>query len=224
MTSSRGKRPPTAQEVVLAGLRRAILGGEMPPGSPVFQDEIANEFGVSRVPVREALRILEGERLIAYSPHRGYHVMQLDIGELLEIQHIRGILEAEALKYAVGRFDDEAATEMGQNLERMAGAEEQGDYVTWVAVHREFHFRIFRAAEMPHLVRILGHLWDASDLYRSQYMQLSEARARTQREHFAIYRAAMNKELDELLRLMDEHRASTVETIRSSLLSSAQEI
>lgn len=89
---SKGKRPLTAQEAVAAEIKRAILGGDMLPSVQIFRDELAAEFGVSRVPVRDALRLLQGEGIVDYAPRVGYHVTQLDVEELLEIQSVREIL------------------------------------------------------------------------------------------------------------------------------------
>ena len=91
------RRPPTAQEAVLAELRRAIAAGELRPGEQVLQDALAERFGVSRVPLREALKILEGEGQVTYRPHRGYFVAELDLDDLREVYRIRDLLETEAI-------------------------------------------------------------------------------------------------------------------------------
>ncbi|MBL8582662.1 MAG: GntR family transcriptional regulator, partial [Rhizobiaceae bacterium] len=89
-------KPQTAQEAVLYELRRRIVSGEFEPGSQILQDALAEELGVSRVPVREALRTLEGEGQVSYEPHRGYFVVELDLNELVEIYRLRDLLEPEA--------------------------------------------------------------------------------------------------------------------------------
>ncbi|GAB3908900.1 hypothetical protein GCM10029964_109490 [Kibdelosporangium lantanae] len=95
------KRPPTAQEFVLDELRRLILTGEMAAGAPIRQDALAERFGVSRVPLREALRTLEGEGQVTYRPHHGYQVANLSMADLLEVYRIRELLETEATRLAV---------------------------------------------------------------------------------------------------------------------------
>ena len=121
-------RAPTAQETVLRQLRRAILGGELAPGSQILQQEVAARLGVSRVPVRDALRTLEGQGLVTYSSHRGYHVRTVDITELLEIQEIRDILEGEALRAAVERVDESTFLRMQEHLDAMTTAEDDEDW------------------------------------------------------------------------------------------------
>ena len=144
----RRKRPPTAQEAVVAEIRRAILGGDMPPGVQIFQDELAAEFGVNRVPVRDALRLLQGEGLISHAPHAGYHVAKLDVEELLEIQNVREILETEALTAGVPHITDETVKTMSAASHEMARCEADGDFASWVEAHRTFHFVLFESAAL----------------------------------------------------------------------------
>ncbi|HVQ18393.1 MAG TPA: GntR family transcriptional regulator, partial [Actinomycetes bacterium] len=101
MSGEAFRRPPTAQEAVLSELRRAIMTGELRPGEQVLQDALAEKFGVSRVPLREALKILEGEGQVTYQPHRGYFVAELDAVDLVEVYRIRDLLESEAARVAV---------------------------------------------------------------------------------------------------------------------------
>ncbi|MQA81932.1 MAG: FCD domain-containing protein [Streptosporangiales bacterium] len=211
------ERPPTVQETVLRQLRRSILGGDLAPGSQILQQEIAARLGVSRVPVRDALRTLEGQGLVTYSSHRGYHVRQVDITELLEIQDIRDILEGEALCTAVDRVEDTTFDRMQEHLDAMTRAEDEQDWTTWSDAHREFHFTLFAASGMRRLMRILDRLWDASDIYRSYYMRTGSARSRTSREHHDLLAAARSRDTGQLLTLLAEHHRGTVHTIRGSL-------
>ena len=106
------RRPPTAQEAVLTELRRAIVTGELRPGEQVRQDALAEQFGVSRVPLREALKILEGEGQVTYLPHRGYFVAELDVADLREVYRLRDLLETEAVRAAVPRLTDADVAEI----------------------------------------------------------------------------------------------------------------
>ena len=87
------QRPPTAQEAVLIELRARILGGELPAGSALRQEDLAASLGVSRVPVREALRMLESEGHVVYAAHRGYRVAELSVADLEEIYALRAVIE-----------------------------------------------------------------------------------------------------------------------------------
>ena len=91
---------PTAQARAAAALRTAILDGELRPGQRVSQEAWAARVGVSMIPVREALRALAGEGLVAYRPRRGYAVTELDLDDLDEVYRLRALLETEALREA----------------------------------------------------------------------------------------------------------------------------
>ena len=95
------ERRITAQELVLTGLRTDILTGELGPGDQVVQELLAERYGVSRVPLREALKTLESEGQVVYYPHRGYFVAELSVADLMEVYRLRSLLEAEAIRHAV---------------------------------------------------------------------------------------------------------------------------
>lgn len=211
------KRPPTAQTAVLRELRREILSGDLAPGSQIMQDEIAERYGVSRVPVRDALRTLEGQGLVTYSPHRGYHVTQIDVDELQQIQDIREIIEGEALREAVGNISAETISAMSADLQAMIRAENDMDWSEWLAAHRRFHFALFEMSGRKHLLRILGQMWDVSDLYRSYYMKTRLSELRDRQEHQLLLNAARDHDLNGMLETMRTHRAGTVESIRSTV-------
>ena len=96
----------SAPNTVREGLRRAILAGEFAPGSQLRQDELAQRFGTSRIPVREALRQLEAEGLVSILPNRGATVSSLSLDEVLELMEIRIALECRALRMAIPNMVD----------------------------------------------------------------------------------------------------------------------
>src|SRR5215218_10445562 len=103
--SRRYSRPPTSQEAVLREIRRAIMTRELKPGERVRQEELAERLNVSRVPVREALKVLEAEGQVTYQAHRGYTVVALSLEELEEIYLARRLLETEMTRSAVPKVD-----------------------------------------------------------------------------------------------------------------------
>src|ERR1700754_2110691 len=114
-------RPPTAQQFVLGELRRSITAGRLRPGTAIRQDALAEELGVSRVPLREALKTLQGEGLVSYQAHRGYFVEMLSLDDLREAYRIREILEEEAVRRAVPQLtaaDVRMLAEIQQEVER----------------------------------------------------------------------------------------------------------
>jgi DNA-binding GntR family transcriptional regulator len=211
------RRPPTAQEAVLAELRRSILEGELAPGAQILQDRIAEQLGVSRVPVREALKMLEGEGQVSYAPHRGYFVTELDAAELMEVYQIRDILEAEAVTRALPHLGDDDYERMQEAVDDMEAAEGRGDIVALTAANRRFHFALMEPCGMPRLLRIIRQLWDSTDPYRSVYFGHERHRKTVRQEHRAILRAVRERNADELVRELTEHRLHAVESLRNIL-------
>lgn len=211
------RRPMTAQQAVLAELRRTILAGDLPPGAQIVQDALAERLGVSRVPVREALRILEGEGQISYAPHRGYFVAELSLEELLEIRRIRELLEPEAVRAAVPRLDGDAIREMRDAFQGMQEASDRGDIGAMNTNHTRFHFTLFERSGMPRLVRILQLLSDMSDPYRAVYHGDEASRLTAQQEHAAILELTENRDPQGLVELLDAHRQHTVDRLKDAL-------
>jgi DNA-binding GntR family transcriptional regulator len=209
------QRPPTAQEAVLAELRTMISTGELRPGEPIRQVPVARALGVSRVPVREALKILQAEGQAAYSPHRGYVVRTLDPTELRECYRIREILEAEAVRVAIPRLStaDVSTLESALSDVERAGA----DLFTLAAANRRFHFGLYDAAGMPRLVSLIRILWDTTDPYRSRYFTDPANRRAINAEHRAVLAAVRARDADRAVALLDEHRSHALHTLTAEL-------
>jgi DNA-binding GntR family transcriptional regulator len=211
------KRPPTAQEAVLQELRRSILEGELKPGTQIVQDAFAERLGLSRVPVREALKILEGEGQVRYSPHRGYRVTELDVSELLEIYRIRELLETEAVRAAAPRLTEDDVARLGNAIDEMAAANKVTDIVALTNANRRFHFHLFEPSQMPRFVRMIRQLWDSSDPYRSLYFTDPVHRDVVDMEHRGICEAARQRDAEALVRLLNEHRGHAIDALKRVL-------
>ncbi|MDP1876494.1 MAG: GntR family transcriptional regulator [Actinomycetota bacterium] len=210
-------RRPTAQDAVLVGLRTDILTGDLGPGDQVVQEALAERYGVSRVPVREALKMLEAEGQVVYHPHRGYFIAELSVGDLLEVYRLRSLLEAEALRVAVPALtepDVDALAALSADVDRAAAA---GDVLAMTAANRRFHFAIFDAAGLPRLSRLLHQLWDATDAYRALYFQQEANRSRVADEHAGIVEALRAGHPQHVIDRHEAHRAHSVVTVRAIL-------
>lgn len=206
-------KPPTAQESVLRELRRQLSAGLLRPGQPVQMELLAAEFQVSRVPVREAMRILEGEGLVIYTPHRGYTVARLDVEEVTEIYRLRELLETEAVTAGMphlGKTEIEQMVRASEEIEAACLAE---DLASLTAANHSFHFALFNTCRMPRLLRILEGIWSTSDQYRALYFTAAPNRELMRREHAEIQEAATARDLPRLLKAMDAHRAHSVPLI-----------
>ena len=211
------KRPPTAQVFVLTELRRAIIAGEFLPGQPLRQNTLAERFGVSRVPVREAFKVLESEGQVVYEPHRGHKVASLSLTDLLEVYRLRQLLEAEAARVAVGNRGNGIVAAMKSAAGDVEAASAAGDLLKMTEANRRFHFELLAAAGMPRLERIVQVLWDATEAYRFVYYGAADNRARVEREHALIIQAYADGDAERLIALLDEHREHAVDALRAFL-------
>lgn len=215
--TSRFERPPTAQEAVLAELRSLIATGRMRPGERIVQESLADQLGVSRVPLREALRILEGEGQVTYLAHRGYFVALLSLSDLLEVYRIREILEPEAVRIAVPLMAEEDLARFVAAANDVARAARVGDISAMTRANRRFHFTLIEACALPRLIRIIGQLWDATEVYRAVYYTREQNRAQVHHEHTALVRAVRAGDLEATLVMLDVHRRHAVAALRPIL-------
>ncbi len=208
------RRSGTAQEAALRGLRRDLLTGDLARGDQVLQEALAERYGVSRVPLREALKVLESEGQVVYHPNRGYFVADLSVADLLEVYRLRELLEADALRQAVPALSDSDVDEIDRLRLAVDQAAEGRDVLALTAANRRFHFAMFDAAGLPRLSRLLHQLWDATDSYRALYFADADNREAVGREHARMVDALRARDSEALVDLHDEHRARSVETVR----------
>lgn len=153
--ASNGGDKKTAQELVLASMREAILSGTLPPGTRLRQEKLAGRFGTSRIPVREALRALEYEGLVRSVPYRGFTVTQLDADDIEEVYDLRIVLESHAVRLAVPLITDEDLRELGSLYTEMAAAS-AGD--AQLAARERFYIRLYSITGRPRLVGLISRL------------------------------------------------------------------
>jgi DNA-binding GntR family transcriptional regulator len=162
---ARLRRYPSQQEIV-DELRRVILAGDVPPGTAIPLDEVAGLFGVSLIPVRESLKVLIGEGLVAHRPRAGYTVALLTRTELQELYVARGVLENAVLAIAVtaaGPDDHRCAAEAHEEMGR---ALRDGDHPAYHRQSRRFHFALAAPARMRRLESIVQSAWNLTEPYR----------------------------------------------------------
>jgi DNA-binding GntR family transcriptional regulator len=189
-----------------------MIQGELAPGQPIRQEALASDLGVSRLPVREALMVLQAEQLVSYVQHRGYVATALDRDDLVQTYRLRELLETEAVKTAVRNLTDDDLKVMEGAATRMEGLS-QSDTKDFVLENRLFHFTLFEGSANPRLVKLLRQLWDACDRYRVMYIAQPEARARVHAEHREMLSACADKDADLVLKLVDEHRGGGLSSV-----------
>jgi DNA-binding GntR family transcriptional regulator len=145
----------TAQELVLASVREAILAGVLEPGARLRQEELAEVFQTSRIPVREALRALEYEGIVKSEPHRGFTVTTLDADDVDESYDLRILLEGHAVRLAMPLLTDEDLDELEQLFDRMRTATSPDEEL---AAREAFYLRLYSVTGRARLVGLIARL------------------------------------------------------------------
>lgn len=152
---------------VADALREAILAGRLAPGSRVRQEELAEEFGISRIPVREALRLLENEGLVVLVPNSGAWISRLDLAECVEIYRIRENLEPLALRESSANLDPAAIVRLEELVSRIEATTQPEEFLR---LDREFHLASYEGARMPQLVGMIRKFWNSTQHYRRAFI------------------------------------------------------
>jgi DNA-binding GntR family transcriptional regulator len=207
MTIHDDSRPAaSAYEQAYAFLRQRIRDGRLPGGARVKAEEAAAELGVSRMPVREAIRRLDSEGLLTIRPNRGAVVTALGPEEIVELFEMRAALEGVAIRRAVPRFDEDALVELELLLAGLERARRDVD--RWIARHNEFHDLICARSGGRRLAAEVQRLRAAVE----PYLRIGLDRAGADggaAEHRALLEAIRGGDPDVAERVMREHVLST---------------
>lgn len=153
--ASAGSANLTAQDLVLTSVREAILTAALPPGSRLRQEKLAEMFGTSRIPVREALRALEYEGLVSSIPYRGFTVTELDADDIEEVYDLRILLESHAIRLAVPLMTDDDLAALEQLYAQMVAAPTADEQL---GAREQFYIRLYSMTGRPRLVGLISRL------------------------------------------------------------------
>lgn len=166
MTSTGSDQAPvTRVESAYQQIREAIIGGEFPPGAPLRHQELTDALGVSLVPIREAMRMLEAERLVDSIPRKGARVATVSLDEVRDVYAIRIVLEVEALRRGWPRFDGGLLEGIRATRATMVDHVRRDDR-RFYDLHRQVHFGLYERAESPWLLHLIEILWSHTERYR----------------------------------------------------------
>jgi DNA-binding GntR family transcriptional regulator len=207
------ERPRSLREQVYARLRAAILSGDLAPGAPIIEADIAATLGASRTPVREALRRLETEGMLEPRGNRGSVVRELHLEEVVCIFEIREALETLAWPRASRRMDERNYTELERFIERMQ--KHVDDPSEMERLDTAFHDYILAHADGHRLKRMLGDLRSDIQPWRLIALSTPERRHATIDEHEAVLRAMRSQDEGAVARTMLIH----IDNTRASVLS-----
>lgn len=184
-------------------LRTAILAGEYAPGVRIRQEDLADQYGASRLPVREALRLLKGEGLVTLVANTGAWVSSLSLEDCEEMYQIRERIEPLLLRYNVPLFSEDQI----DHLDELAAQMEKADDVEhFLALDRDFHLGSYEAATTTLLSDTVRQLWNRTQHYRRAFMQVFRPSDRSvHHEHHLLVAAIRRRDLDESERVLGAH-------------------
>ncbi len=201
-TPSRRQRQGTAPDTIAAALRTEILSGEAKPGTLLRQEEIAARFAMSRIPVRDALRLLEAEGLVTIATNRGAQVTRLSRDEVAEIYHLRVLLEGDCLALAIAHM---SVVDLARIERLRQRAEIDAATADWNDGDWAFHEALYRPSGHARQIETIRSLRTTSDLYASAHRALPKQRKRWLADHRSIVAACHAKRTAEAVAALTAH-------------------
>jgi DNA-binding GntR family transcriptional regulator len=201
---SQRKRQGTAPETIAAALRADIVSGATRPGTLLRQEDLAARFAMSRIPVRDALRLLEGEGLVTIATNRGAQVARLSRSEVAEIYHLRSLLECDCLGLAIPRMSE---TDLDRIKRSRRRAEIDAATPEWSAGDWSFHEALYRPSGHDRQIEMIKGLRTTSDLYAVAHRALPNERKRWLADHRAIVAACRGGRTADAVATLSSHLA-----------------
>jgi DNA-binding GntR family transcriptional regulator len=187
---------------IARALATQIVSGALRPGERLRQDQIAQHFRASHVPVREAFRRLDAQGLVVTEPRRGVRVARLEASDVIEVTEMRAALEALALRHAFPNLQPADLEQAQEALEACVG---ETDVAVWEVANRRFHDAITAACAMPRLLAAIEDLHRVSARHLFATWQSLDWQPRSDDEHREILKAIREKRADDACRLVGEH-------------------
>ena len=179
------------RDVVFNTLRRAILTGELKPGERLMEIHLANRLGVSRTPIREAIRKLELEGLVTMIPRRGAEVAQITEKSLQDVLEVRRALDALCAELACDRITNEGKAALERACDQFEKATKTGDVVTIAEADVALHDIIVQATGNQRLIQLINNLSEQMYRYRFEYIKDETGHENLVNEHRMIYESIM---------------------------------
>ena len=195
----------TLSAAIIDRLRKDILDGTHPDGTPLRQDALAGAYGVSRIPVREALFQLEAEGLVRMVPHKGAVVTGLTAAEIDDVFGLRGLLETRLLNHSVPLLTAEDFAAIDALQHAFAEAIRQHDAGRWGELNASLHLALYRRADLPRTQGIVAQLLTTSERYTRIQLATKAAWRRARDEHAQLIALCRARETDRACALLVAH-------------------
>lgn len=208
----------TKNLVVYEKLRQGIIKGSLKPGQKLVMASLARELGISETPIREAIRRLESDGYVTFTPHAGAVVTRINNQELSEIYLIRISLEGLATRLAVPFIGPADIAWLKKKNDEMKVAVKSGRYEKLARLNKAFHLRIYKAAPFSRLYKMIADLWDAFERWPSIFSFVPERAKTAIQEHEQIIEALETADVDKADNLMKEQKKKSLEALQSYMV------
>ena len=201
------------RDVVFNTLRQAILRGELKPGERLMEIQLANKLGVSRTPIREAIRKLELEGLVLMIPRKGAEVAEITEKSLRDVLEVRRALEELSVQLACDKITKEEIRELERVAKEFQQVVKSSDITEIAEVDVRFHDIIYTATDNQKLIQLLNNLREQMYRYRVEYLKRDGVFPQLIAEHEAIIRHIENNEKEKATEVMCRHIDNQVEAV-----------
>lgn len=201
------------RDVIFETLRKAIVSGDIKPGERLMEVSLANQMGVSRTPVREAIRRLEAEGLVTMIPRRGTHVSELSVKDIMDVLEVRAVLDRLATELAAKRIQPSQLKTLESIHKQYISCVEKDNMEGAIKKDVEFHDIIYAASGNPRLVAVAGSLREHIYRFRVIYMSDNLIAENVLHEHEEILEALRESKDNVASDLAEIHIRNQMETI-----------
>lgn len=193
------------RDVVFNTLRQAILKGELQPGERLMEIALAERLGVSRTPIREAIRKLELEGLVTMIPRRGAQVANITEKDLNDVLEVRMCLENMAIEKACQQMSEEDIISLKKEADAFGSTIEDGNLTRLAEADEAFHELIYQASNNARLIQVLNNLREQIYRYRIEYLKEENLRKSLADEHECLYQAISRRDVELAKKICNEH-------------------
>ena len=211
------------REIVSDALRQAIRDGLLPPGERLMEIPLAEELGVSRTPIREAIRILEQEGLVVMIPRRGTYVADMSLKDVTEVFELRSILEELAAELDAERITNEEIEALEQHLVEIGNYMNENNLDKVVQADILFHEILYKASRNDRLVEMINNLREQTLRFRTLSMSQTGRLAKTWDEHRQLVEAISDRDVERARQIARIHMEESEKTLLAGMQLKGQE-
>ena len=212
------------RDVVFNTLRQAILRGELKPGERLMEIQLANKLGVSRTPIREAIRKLELEGLVLMIPRKGAEVAEITEKNLRDVLEVRCALEELAVQLACDRMDEDGIKAMKEASAQFCTTLDSDDMTRIAQADVAFHDIIYAATDNRRLIQLLNNLREQMYRYRIEYLKKKECYPQLLEEHQTIIDSIESRDKGRATQITGQHIKNQAEAVVDTIREKEESI